>query len=135
MRLPSGIGGKDSSSSFKEKDMEKPFPRVLRFVSPLLTAPVLCAALLAGVVLPVTAAETPRPAVVKPVPLKAGVVNINTADVEALSELNGIGPAKAAAIIAHRKQHGPFKSVEQLTDVKGIGDALIDKNRGRIAIR
>jgi competence protein ComEA len=115
--------------------MERPFPRVLRFVSPLFTAPVLCVALLAGAALPAAAADAARPAVVKPVPMKASVININTADAAVLSDLHGIGPAKAEAIIAHRKQHGPFKSVEQLADVKGIGDALIEKNRGRISIR
>lgn len=64
-----------------------------------------------------------------------GVVNINTADAEALTELDGIGPAKASAIIDYRKQHGPFKSIEQLADVKGIGDAFIEKNRDRISVR
>ncbi|MET0378994.1 MAG: ComEA family DNA-binding protein [Spongiibacteraceae bacterium] len=64
-----------------------------------------------------------------------GVININTADAAALAELNGIGPAKATAIVDYRKQHGPFKSVEQLADVKGIGEAFIEKNRDRISVR
>ncbi len=115
--------------------MEKNFPRVMRFVSPLFTAPALCVALLSGSALPAIAADAVKPAVVKPVPMKASVININTADAATLSDLHGIGPAKAEAIIAHRKQHGPFKSIEQLADVKGIGDALIEKNRGRISIR
>lgn len=72
-----------------------------------------------------------KPAVEKPI----GVININTADAAALAELNGIGDAKAAAIVDYRKQHGPFKSVEQLADVKGIGDKFIEKNRNRLSVR
>lgn len=64
-----------------------------------------------------------------------GAININTADATMLASLNGIGERKAMAIIDYRKQHGPFKSVEQLTEVKGIGDALVEKNRSRISIR
>lgn len=77
----------------------------------------------------------PKAPATKAVPQKVGAININTADATALTELDGIGPAKAAAIVDYRKQHGPFKSVEQLADVKGIGDAFIEKNRDRISVR
>lgn len=63
------------------------------------------------------------------------VININTADATTLAELKGIGPAKAKAIVDYRRQHGPFKSVEQLADVKGIGEILIAKNRNRMSAR
>ena len=56
-------------------------------------------------------------------------ININTATAEQLTQLSGIGTAKAAAIIAYREQHGPFKSVEELTKVSGIGAATVEKNR------
>lgn len=63
-------------------------------------------------------------------------VNINTADAATLAAaLKGVGNAKAEAIIAHRKQHGPFKSAEQLAEVKGIGNSLVARNRDRIVVK
>lgn len=62
-------------------------------------------------------------------------VDINTADAATLAAaLNGVGLAKAEAIVAHRKEHGPFKSAEQLAEVKGIGLKLVEKNREVIEI-
>ncbi len=54
-------------------------------------------------------------------------VNINTATAQELTTLPGIGQAKAEAIIQYREANGPFKSVEQLTEVKGIGDKILEK--------
>ena len=66
----------------------------------------------------------------------ASIVNINTADAATLAAvLHGVGDAKAQAIIAHRQEHGPFKSPDQLAAVKGIGEALVEKNRDRIAVK
>jgi len=60
-------------------------------------------------------------------------VNINTADAAAIDEaLLNIGPSKAAAIVAYRKQHGAFHSADELASVKGIGLKTIEKNRDRI---
>lgn len=64
----------------------------------------------------------------------AGTVDINTADAAALASLDGVGEAKAEAIIAYRTQNGPFKSVEDLANVKGIGDKIIAANRDKITI-
>jgi competence protein ComEA len=62
-------------------------------------------------------------------------VNINTADAGALAKaLNGIGPAKAKAIVAYRDKNGPFKSVDQLAMVEGITQKLIDRNRSDIKL-
>ena len=62
-------------------------------------------------------------------------VNINTADATALAKaLNGIGPAKAKAIVSYREKNGPFKSVDQLAMVEGITQKLIDKNRADIRL-
>jgi competence protein ComEA len=61
-------------------------------------------------------------------------ININTADVEELTKLKGIGVKKAEAIVAWRKENGNFKSVDQLLDVKGIGEATLAQNRENIRI-
>ena len=62
-------------------------------------------------------------------------VNINTADVETLASLTGIGPAKAEAIVDYRDANGPFRSSEDLTNVKGIGEATVEKNAERLAVK
>jgi competence protein ComEA len=65
----------------------------------------------------------------------AGPVNINTANAETLAaELVGVGPKTAAAIVAYRKQHGPFKSASDLANVKGIGVKTLEKNQANIRI-
>ena len=62
-------------------------------------------------------------------------VNINTADAATLDRvLDGIGPSKAEAIVAYRKANGPFKSIDQLVSVKGVGLSTIEKNRDRIVV-
>ena len=67
--------------------------------------------------------------------LYAAQVNVNTADAETLSsELSGVGQSKAEAIVSYREQHGPYKNVEELTNVKGIGTATIDKNKSKIIL-
>ncbi|MES2907903.1 MAG: ComEA family DNA-binding protein [Pseudomonadota bacterium] len=63
-------------------------------------------------------------------------ININTADAKTLDDgLVGVGPAKAEAIIAWRRQKGPFRSIADLTSVKGMGPALIEQNKDRISLR
>ena len=65
----------------------------------------------------------------------ADKVNINTADARTIDAvLVGVGPSKAEAIVAYRKEHGPFKSADQLAAVKGIGLSLVEKNRDRIVV-
>jgi competence protein ComEA len=73
--------------------------------------------------------------VLSPLVVHAEPVNINTADAGALAKaLNGIGPAKAKAIVAYRDKNGPFKTVDQLSMVEGITQKLIDKNRADIKL-
>ena len=62
-------------------------------------------------------------------PRLVGAVNINTATPEQLELLPGIGEARAKAVIALRKQRGGFKSVDELTEVKGIGEAALERLR------
>lgn len=61
-------------------------------------------------------------------------VNINYADVDELTQLHGIGPAKAEAIIEYRENNGPFLQVEDLANVKGIGLATVERNRDMIVV-
>ena len=64
----------------------------------------------------------------------AGLVNINTASIEELKTLQGIGEVRAEAIIKYREAHGPFKSLEDLKNVTGIGDKIIEANRALITL-
>ena len=61
-------------------------------------------------------------------------ININTADVQELTKLKGVGVKKAEAIVAWRKENGSFKTVDQLLEVKGIGEATLAANRENISI-
>ena len=61
-------------------------------------------------------------------------VNINSATVEDLDRLPGIGPTTATAIVAHRDQHGPFASTDGLLDVPGIGPAKLAALSGLVAV-
>ena len=61
-------------------------------------------------------------------------VNLNTATKEELVALSGIGPAKAQAILDYRTQHGGFKSVEELKEVKGIGARRFEKLKPELTV-
>ncbi|MBR5771626.1 MAG: helix-hairpin-helix domain-containing protein, partial [Clostridia bacterium] len=65
---------------------------------------------------------------------QSGKVNINTAGVEELSALSGIGEAKARAIVDYREENGYFRSAYELENVEGIGPALVDANIDRITL-
>lgn len=70
-----------------------------------------------------------------PTLLFAETVNINTADKESLmSAIKGVGEKRAEAIIAYREEHGPFKSIEDLADVKGVGLSIVEANTDNISI-
>lgn len=64
----------------------------------------------------------------------ANLININQADANLLTELPGIGPSKAKAIIAYREQHGAFNKVNDITKVKGIGPKMFAKLRDKISV-
>ncbi len=64
----------------------------------------------------------------------AQLVNINKADASTIAEnLNGIGSAKAKAIVAYRVLHGDFKNADELIKVKGVGMKLVDRNKDLIS--
>ncbi len=68
-------------------------------------------------------------------PLQAGdKVNINTASVESLQEVKGIGPKLAAKIVEYRTEHGKFKEVDDLAGVKGIGEKKLDKIKDQVTV-
>ncbi len=61
-------------------------------------------------------------------------VNLNTATKDDLVALPGIGPAKAQAIVDYRNQHGPFRSIDELRKVKGIGEKLFISIKPELSI-
>ena len=70
-----------------------------------------------------------------PLTALAGQVDINSADVETISaELKGVGLSKAKAIVEYRKKHGPFRSADDLSLVKGIGERTVELNRSDIKV-
>lgn len=79
-----------------------------------------------------SSASTAPPVVVRRTPASAGgpagqLIPVNEATAEELQRLPGVGPALAARILAHRQEHGPFRTLEDLDAVSGIGPALIER--------
>lgn len=65
----------------------------------------------------------------------AAPVDINTADAKALATaMTGVGEKRAQRIVEYRAKNGPFKSLDDLTRVKGIGKASVDRNRANLSV-
>lgn len=64
----------------------------------------------------------------------SGKLNLNTATADQLDALKGIGPSKAQAIVAYREQKGPFHSIDDLLNVKGIGPKLLEGIREQVTV-
>lgn len=62
------------------------------------------------------------------------VINLNTATIDQLQTLPGIGPGRAEAIVHYREQHGGFAKVEELDQVPGIGPSLINRLHDRVTV-
>ena len=79
-------------------------------------------------------ASTPAPAEESVDEPRDSLININTASEEELMTLPGIGPAIAGRIVAHRETHGPFRVIEEITDVSGIGPVRFRDMQAKITV-
>ncbi|ATL98688.1 competence protein ComEA [Aeromonas piscicola] len=86
---------------------------------------------------PLLAADKPaaKPATTVTTAKESGKVNLNTANINELTALKGIGEKKAQAIVDFREKQGKFTTVEQLADVSGIGPATLEANRDMIIVK
>lgn len=86
---------------------------------------------------PLLAADKPaaQPATTVTAAKESGKVNLNTASINELTALKGIGEKKAQAIVDYREKQGKFTTVEQLADVSGIGPATLEANRDMIIVK
>lgn len=77
------------------------------------------------------------PALAEEVATSEGIskVNINTASLEQLMDLDGIGEAYASRIIEYREKNGPFQAPDDLLKIKGIGEKILDANKDRIVVK
>ncbi|MFI8723533.1 helix-hairpin-helix domain-containing protein [Bacillus altitudinis] len=62
-------------------------------------------------------------------------VNVNQADAAELQTINGIGPAKAEAIIAYREEHGEFQQIEDLRNISGFGEKTIERLKNQLTVK
>lgn len=97
-------------------------------------------ALIAALSFAVSAAPSPKAGTVEHAPTvslnaASDKVSLNTADATSLQlRLSGIGSTKAEAIVAYREANGPFKAVDELLEIKGIGSALLERNRAILTV-
>lgn len=61
-------------------------------------------------------------------------IDINQADLATLEKINGLGPKKAQTILEFREKNGPFLSLEQLSEIKGIGPKFLERNKGKLVV-
>lgn len=109
----------------------------MKMIKPLIASILISSALMATQAMAEQPKNTNAPsAVATQQQAVSATVNINTADAATLAEkLNGIGMKKAQAIVSFREQNGAFKSVDDLINVPGIGQATLEKNRSLLDIK
>ncbi|MBQ4797906.1 helix-hairpin-helix domain-containing protein [Pseudoalteromonas sp. MMG006] len=83
--------------------------------------------------MPITAAIAQLPEITKQTP-QLETVSINNADAAMLAQLPGIGKKKAQAIVDYRQENGDFENLDDLSNVKGIGEKLLEKLEGKISL-
>ncbi|WP_144532459.1 helix-hairpin-helix domain-containing protein [Bacillus pumilus] len=66
---------------------------------------------------------------------KSQSVNVNQADATELQTINGIGPAKAEAIITYREEHGEFQQIEDLRNISGFGEKTIERLKNELTVK
>jgi competence protein ComEA len=64
---------------------------------------------------------------------KPDTINVNSADLEELQSLKGVGVAKAKAIIVFRENNGKFTSIDQMTQVSGLGESFVEQNKSKVS--
>ncbi|KTG17119.1 MULTISPECIES: helix-hairpin-helix domain-containing protein [unclassified Guyparkeria] len=69
-----------------------------------------------------------------PLAMAAGMLNVNQASADELVSLNGIGPVYAERIVEYRAEHGSFESVQELTEIQGIGDKTVAAIKDQITV-
>jgi competence protein ComEA len=79
-----------------------------------------------------SAQSKPAPSTVKPA--VTGTININTASIADLQRLPGIGAKTASRVVEYRQKNGPFKKVEELMNVRGVGEKSFLKLKGQISV-
>ena len=139
MRLPArmlatviGIPGQQGFDIVMERRRHHTMERVRTLIDPLraLAGAAILTAAVAAALLPVAAGA--QEVDTAPVP---ATVNINSADAATLAEtLSGVGSSRAEAIVRYRELYGPFESIEELAEVSGVGNATLERNRGRITL-
>ncbi|MCY8374674.1 helix-hairpin-helix domain-containing protein [Bacillus inaquosorum] len=67
--------------------------------------------------------------------MEGALVNINTATLDELQGISGVGPSKAEAIIAYREENGRFQTIEDITKVSGIGEKSFEKIKSSITVK
>jgi competence protein ComEA len=97
----------------------------------------LTSASITAIAAPVATPELPKAPLVTDLAATSQVAKIDLNDADAAmlqKELSGVGEAKAKAIVAYRETNGPFASVDELLEVKGIGKAILDRNREKLEV-
>ncbi len=79
------------------------------------------------ILIPTQPAASPAPTMASETPVHGGIININTATIEELQTLPGIGATRAQDIVNYRLEHGPFQTIEEIRNVSGIGPVTFDK--------